>query len=796
MRALHLLIALLTLAAATPVAPAAQPPASGDPDAGEVRLELLGVGVGSTARAGGWTALRLRVQDRAAEPRELLVRVEFTDQDGDRPSYDALVPAAGPGGRELWIPVRLPPDFTESSGVSLRAFVASRESEPGGLPSAGALVGSDFVPVSSEQASDRSSTIIKPTDGLIAVVGSRAMGLEQYAVTQRGDDWSPLGHERTQIVADLAPTDLPDHFAGLMPFEAIIWSDEPPGDLGLDRPAALADWIRRGGHLVIVVPGVGQTWSIPEANPLGRLGLLPDAELIRREPAAGAARPAWADLVGLPADASPPGLVIHEFRPRVRDARTAVPILVDAQGRVLAVRRLVGLGMVTMIGIDLTDRSLERLGMPRADTLWHRVLGKRGPLLRESEIEVLERSRGWTLANRQPMWFDADFPTLIAKTGRSAAGLLLGFVLFAIYWIIAGPGGYALLKKRGLARHAWVAFGIVAVVFTVLAWSGALAIRPKTVSAQHITVIDHVYRQPVQRTRTWMSLLIPWYGDATLSVGRASDDSTTLIAPWQPRSVPDTLGRFPDVRPYRLDARRPDRVTFPARATVKQFVVDHAGRPSDEWVMPTPVDANGRAGPATLAIDPEGGASGRLRHGLPAPLEEALIIVCRGVSDPTGEDAAERPIRARAYKVNSWAPGEILDLSRARSRDGSFEAYLDGLVPQGSAPDFGSFAQETAAPGDAADHFVALSLFSQLPPPQFRTTGSLFPLARRSEGHGLDLSHWLTQPCIIVIGHVGLSEPVASPTPMFIGSSDEPIESLGRTLVRWVYPVPPAEPAP
>jgi hypothetical protein len=58
--------------------------------------------------------------------------------------------------------------------------------------------------------------------------------------------------------------------------------------------------------------------------------------------------------------------------------------------------------------------------------------------------------------------------------------------------------------------------------------------------------------------------------------------------------------------------------------------------------------------------------------------------------------------------------------------------------------------------------------------------------------HGLDLSRWLTQPCVIVIGHLVQEDAGACPVPLTVDGTE--IGSRGRTVVRWVYPLPPAPP--
>lgn len=769
---------------------------------------MLSFGLGNNARPGGWVPIQLRVIDRSGTPRELIVVLELTDQDGDRPRYETVVPAADVRGRDVWLAAPIPPDFDDSSVLSFSVYEGvetgreQRPFAPGEL-----LLRAPMAPAQPDDGRP-AARLIHPADGMIGVVGRRTMGLAAYATRTAGEPWAPLHHERTEIVSGLNPADLPDHWSGYTGLDALVWSAGEPQELGLERPDAIAAWVRRGGHLVIVLPSVGQAWLTPSGNPLARRGLLPDATVVRHEtdmppsdwlPLLGTGsrqgtegRPAAPVTLGAP-------VPVHEFViERSAPDRAAMPILADRAGRVVVVRRLVGLGMVTMIGLDVGARELGRHGLPRAEVFWNRVLGRRGQFKLPDEVRRLEGLNAWTLTNRMPLWYDADIPSLIAKTGRSAAGLLLGFVVFGLYWIVAGPGGFAALKWLKRTQHAWVAFVLTGAVFAVISWGGALAIRPKSVEAQHLTVVDHVYLQPVQRATTWMSLLVPSYGEATLRVGREQDARAreehaggAFVAPWRARQQQEVIGGFPDLRTYRVDPRAGGSVTFPARATVKQFKVQWAGPPADGWVMPRPVLVPGQRGEPRLWFDGQGRLQGRLVHELPGELQDVLIIVNRGQLSLGSVNEPTRWPRAVAYKLRTWAPNRELDLGTSLDHDESFSIYLDQLLPESSGPSFAGGSGDQRPPGDAAEHLTALSLFHMLPGPEFETGGRMFPLARRWQMHGRGLSRWLTQPCVIVIGHMGLDEPAPSPTPMRAGSGAAAREfrTTGRTVVRWVYPL-------
>lgn len=414
-------------------------------------------------------------------------------------------------------------------------------------------------------------------------------------------------------------------------------------------------------------------------------------------------------------------------------------------------------------------------------------------------MEEQERTRGVRGRNRSSLLFDEQIPQSIAKSGRSLAGVMLGLIVFIAYWLVAGPGGYALLKRRGWGRHAWVAFFGASLAFTALAWGGATALRPKRVEVTHLSYLDHVYGERIQRVRSWVSVLVPVYGNAT--VGLESDGSQEgaqrfqqAVAPWEPNSgfSAASRGSFPDARSYRIDARSPDSVTFPARATVKQLQLDWAGGMAWDSIRPAtqgtddPMDAVGFTTDGGRAV-----LEGSLLHGLPAALEDVEVIVFRG-QIPVQPSTLQGRLLAtgQAYEVGEWQPGAPLDLRAVTSQGtASLALVLDGLVAQRNA------GGVRAASVDPEEQLKWLSLFNLFGPPDY-LAGSGFnqpTLAQRSATHGLDMSRWSTRPCLIVIGMLRLDgEEESLPAPVWVETNGSPrvVHGNGTTIVRWVLPLP------
>ncbi len=568
-------------------APTVATPAVAAANAGsnEVGVSLERFGVGNQARAGDWFGVRVALNDTATTQRELIVRLESEDADGDRPAYQLSL-TSNPGlTQSVWLYGRIP--FSAAGSMRISVY-AAEQSNPGevGAPgyAAGALLGSVAV-------TPRAGALVDATSGMIGVVGNRALGLQQYAQRAGANDpFHAINNELQEIVTGITPEDLPDRWMGLAPLSAIVWADGDPTKLRGDTATALKDYVSRGGHLVIILPLSTQSWTNQNSNEL--FDILPDVNIITKENINFS--PYRSLLTSWNGTAFPAKSSVHTFFPRSGGWQEAVAVLNNPDGECVVARREVGAGAVTLIGLDLNQTALSQFNLIDAEVFWHRILGKRGDLLEPVPDPNNPRpSFANATSQRRIVYFDGDIGAMVSKSGRSATGVLVGFVVFVLYWAIAGPLGFAILKRRGQSQHSWVFFVVSSLVFTVLAWGGATILRPKRTEATHLTLLDHVYGQPLQRARMWASVLIPRYGQATIAVGEPGElgsaargepgaitrRSLNTIAAWDQAEVSTgAFGGFSDTRTYVVDTRAPDAMTVPVRQTVKQVVADWVPR--------------------------------------------------------------------------------------------------------------------------------------------------------------------------------------------------------------------------
>lgn len=763
----------------------------------EVVVRVAQYGVGNSARAGDWMGVQVEITDAAPEQRDLVLRLSVRDADGDRAMYDRVV-TTNPGVEQsFWLYARLPfqADNDPPGVLVFEALESSAGDQPGYRP--GRLLGRYDPPRAA------GSQILPPVMGLAGVIGPYPAGLEQYTFTIQNRAAAPFGHELTRVVTGLDVPRLPDRWHGLFPFGVLLWAESTtratePTALTPERAAALRQWVERGGHLVILIPPAGDPWfgaRHPLSDLLPAVGRPDRREGVDPE----TIRPLLTGSIDVPL---PNNVVLHTFRPRP-DARPdeARRIIDLPDGSCVVMSRIVGSGAVTVVGMDLAAGPFRRFGLPDAEAFWHRVLGRRGEIRDPDKITDTEQAAAG--APRREMDFDHDLSNAISRTGSAIQGVLFGVVVFISYWLVAGPVGFALLRRRGLHHHAWVGFAACTALFTGLAWAGATVLRPKRVSYTHLTLFESVHGRAESRARTWSSLMLPSYGLETVSVrppdaGRptGADD---LLAPWEPPG--NLMGwskGFPDNSGYRVEARAPDTLTVPARATVKQFQADYAG--VSAWGGIKIQSDPGSLGEPRITRDGLN-LTGVLVHDFPAPLTDVRVFINPGQVRilPAGTALAGGAISGVAvlapqFAERAWAPGQPLDLgavSAAATMQTRGLDYFRSAVRLGA--DTGAFTGATGT-GSLPERLTAVRFLSQFAPPNYRDDRDTVAnrQARRFATHGWDLGRWMTTPCVIVTGFVEVprrdASPGGAPFPLFVDGRAVP--GSGLTMVTWVYPLP------
>lgn len=769
----------------------------------ELTLRVVQFGISNYHRAGGVVPVQVEIIHRPMDQQatDLIIRVAVPDADGDTAQYERSVVANPNRAQRFWLYPFIP---SRRGGEEIRIAVFRAEKDREGQPTiAGNAVGQMLRYTPAVGAGNR----VPLWEGMIGSVGPNPAGLTQYntdRINDRGSLFYESGHEMTFVVGGLSSAQIPDRWYGLGAFESLVWSGTDtaarPDRLTQSQAQAVREWVHRGGHLVVVLPSLGQAWINTAENPLG--DIMPEVGIRRvesedleryRSLLTNQPRPDRFDSTA----PRLPGNGVVNLLPPVQDAgpMSAMPIMLGPDGDPVVVRRLVGAGAVTVIGIDLASSTIASSLIVEADRFWHTILGKRSRLDKKVPNRVYPR--------REAQSYDEGISSEIDRTGEAFAGLLLGFFVFAGFWLVAGPISFVALKQRQRLQHAWVAFLLITGVFTAIAWGGANIIKVRRVEGAHVSFIDDVFGQPNARVRTYVSLFLPEYGTQSVTIPTADDFSTTphnTVFPWDVKSI--SSAAFPDRRGYRIDTLDPDSLDVPARSTVKTFVTDYAGPLQPGWNFPRPGLA-AQEGTSTVVnlldsirLGPRQpreirerrwSITGSIAHTLPSTLQDVLILVNPGLRD-TNPASLQADVWVFAL-ANGWEPGVVLDLADTavipltREGRGNNDSFFD--IPGTSG--LGGINIDARTRRTRLRDLAFLPYFAGPAP----TNTSSASLLQREHLHTWDLGRWMTQPCVIVVGRV---DDAPCPTPISVdGVAPERIAERvrGSTYVRTIFPLEP-----
>ena len=796
--------ALLALAAIASTAAA---------QSGDVTVELDQFGVGSWFRPGGITAIRLKLTSSLDEPTPCWVQWEVPNAEGDPAEYGRSRTLTPGTPAIVWLYATLPAKTGLNDTWTVRVFEekdGKRRGEIGGTRISPSLV---------------SAQRIGPEVGMIAVVGRAVMKLDDYMNPQPQPGNPPGAHEQTLIVAGIRPDRLPDRWDGLRAFEAVVWSDALPQELRASTAAALAEYVRRGGHLIIALPSAGNPWA------LGRGGVTDlDPLLPQHAPRKDEAVPVSELLPVI----SKSDRALRDFEVSIRVFKEIgstfdaldnhyEPLIALPDGRVVVIQRTYGHGRITIIGLDLASQRMASMGLPEADVLWNRVLGRRSDTPRARELAGMKDQDRLARPVRDYRRIGDGrlLADQLSKTGNPSTGILAAVLLFVVYFFLAGPLGFFVLKQRGLTRHSWLIFSATAAVFTAVAWAGVGLLRENSIELKHVTVLDYIARPTddqrpdelhLQRAASWLTLYVPSYGTARVSIDSDPSQRDLLLTWSAPEQDPQP---FPNVAPYRIDVgKAPADYEIPARASVSQMYASWLGPLDPTWGGMIRVDPND---PLRVQRDARGERDerlvGSLIHDLPGTLENVLIVWVtnkrlsrrRWAKDGDTELAWVPALQSgkalnigHMWAIGPWAPQAPLSFGTARMKPSgqtgfernTLRRYIEQYAGKGGFGVPGS--QSPLRDEDVRRHLEMLSFFHQVTPPRYHRQGGRQPqenlVLTRLLGRELDLSAWLTRPCLIVMGWLRDSQ---CPIPLRVDG--DPPNSSGLTIVRWIYPLPLAQ---
>lgn len=745
-----------------------------------LRVAPGGFGLDGVVRPGSWAGLRLLLDNPGADDRAVTLSWELADEDGDRVVTQRDVTLARQRDNQaVWLYAALPARLSGEDRFTARCV----DAETGVL-----LASAAFGP-----NPDRLAT---PDDTLVAVTSAADLGLSDYGRHE-------TAHAAVRMVRGVSLTSLPDRWTGLQAFSTFVWvpgGGDPADPQQVSDAAleALREWCYRGGHLVVMIPAVNNTWF---GSPLTDMLPVTAAEA-RRVDTRTWAQPDWMGSLRPDAPETVSQTVFRVDEPSGADSPTV--LLRDDEDRPVAVAGRFGFGRVTLLGVDLTQAPIRLSGMPRGERrLWSRLLNLTAPVYSEAYVAARERDRTFVPAaqlQRRPL---GDFVGgQIAMTGTVSALLFGAVALFGLYWLLAGVVLQPLLKSRGRERWTWPVFAVVVLAFAGVAWGAAALVRPSAASLRHISVMDVDANAGTSRVRSFVSVFLPDFGVSEAALGQPAV-AALPAAPHNLLAAPGLVGDvaspgFIEPRSYTVSAANPAVAQLPTRATTKRLVLDYVGptlQPAEGLAQPFEITSR-----TPLTQGPDGWPVGELVHTMPGVLTNVTVIQCRGEGyDRRGD---RRPLPPRVWRPSNglgqdaWAPSDpltfdgpvddyrelVVPLPIYRSeRDLTAEGYLGDLLAQEKGAAGALAGTLTYDESVIARRFALMSFYDALPPPNFLKLD--FPrdaaVGRGTVGPSVDLTALLQGRRLIILGQLK-----TGPLPLALTIGGETPPSDGWTFVR------------
>lgn len=764
------------------------------PTAGvEIQKDLSRLGIGQRVRPGVWTPLQISLNNPLSRAVEVRIELLVPDADQDVVHYQRVVTLTPQRADQTTWLYAVAPSGTDTAS-QWRVQVIDQSTQ--------LLLDFQDIPIAERYLESRVTAV--------GIVGKSLMGLEPYS--------SDATHqEQTLFIRGLSPASLPDRWYGLSMLSTIIWTpevDPASTQVPAEFARALRQWVQRGGHLVIVLPMVGNNWPAS-----AMVDLLPTAT----ERVVENVLPLF--LGSITNAREPQTISMRVFEPQAGSGVEAVLVNED---KVWGIAHQVGRGRVSMLGIDLTDARLARMGLPSAGvwTLWNDLFGWQGPALLPSYVNSQIDEGRMNRADMRDSVSTGNFiAPRIAMRDTAAPSLLLAIALFVVYWVVAGPVQFVVFKQMKIVHHTWTGFVCLVLAFAAVAWGGAYILRPGHTQIRHVALLTATRGQPQAHIHAWLSLYVPTHGlvetrlgsDDLNSAGENDSDNSrsanatssgnTHNAIWSTGFASETQDHaFPDTRTYNINTAGPDVVSFAYRSTAKQLELDYMGEltanpltstttqkrvATDETSSQSSQNQSHDSTSSSTTQSQEsswdmpsgdlkivdGWPVGTLVHALPGNLQHVSVIYCDGSRQSNGR------LREPTYWLyrDPWQPGAPLHFT---GKPTNTQQLVTGSAPiwSGRLTDLTRrFSNDSRA-----ERTELLSFFNMLPPPDYTDVSYTVDIHayRREVGREFDLTSLARMKSLIIIGHLG-----SAPLPAPLTVDGQSVPSYGDTIVRWIFPL-------
>ena len=736
-------------------------------------IDVRQAGIGNVLPIGRPTGIEIAVDPGDLESANYLLEWETPTPDGDTLVRSKTITLAGRPIR-TWIYGTVPPHRIRPMPIRLRA--------------------ADSLAVIAETTLEESNTgaVLPEGADLMLVLGDRTFGLEAYELRSLSgaSPWSVVD----TTVRSIATSDVPESAHALTAASTLLITGDP-GGLEPNQLAAIRTWMESGGHVIVAFPATADPWGLGAEQG-------PWHDLLPHDSVATTTR--LRDLVEM---LSPDPLKILEptqlpirLFPSARAVNSHWHVIVESpQGDVLGIARPVGHGRLTLLGLDVSSPAMLRFALdgdavgplPAASTFWNAVLSRRGdaPTPRQLRLAQGDGLLLPTIVDHVQLT-DAIVGGGIRQTVAAGGRLLLVLAWLGLYFVIAGPILWWVLRRLNRSTLSWPIFGVLGATGGIGAWLIAGVMSLQAVEGMHVSVIDEVANWPVQRIRTWVELRLPGTGQRTLQVQEV-EGLPARINTWSERGRGEV--GFMDTRVLRTDAASLGHVPVQARATSLSLEVERFGYPDTDGPslrVVTPLAV-------TRTVRGQVQLTGAIQNELTTPIRDVSIVWIdarsrrpRTTPKPWTDsaDSGVMPAQGWSWKLSGpLQPGAILDFSTIAppTKAESLAVQLD-MLGRAHGRAFGASASANAR--RAGLEMLGLHRLSTPPPWQTVDGGTTDPpwLVKRDFGTGLDLGAQLGSPMLLVSGFI---EDTPLPIPLYVDGTRITLPR-GETMLRWTTPLP------
>jgi hypothetical protein len=789
----------------------------------QAKGEVESVGFNNTYRPDSWTPMICRVRPETNEPGTYQLQVWQHDIDGDRPIYTRNITLNGadqareqrfwmyflPQSTDKGLPDQYNGGTLKDLQHELQVFLCDAKGKQiTELPITSTLDNVD--PYRDYAQLPRSAKLI-----LTISDGSDQVAWRDYEIA--------YGIMEDVKFVNLMPKDLPEDPVGLEGVDAIVWLNADPADLdkgGEHKLAALQDYVRFGGHLVISQPTTDwqKILGFGDMLPVNIQGVGDKDNL---EPLRSMAKPRQPDVWRHPVDPWNRPVAPFQFARATTKPSTVVDTWIDWKGdgsysdaTPYIVRSAYGLGAVTWVAQDLgnpaiTAKTATSAGWPY---IWDKVFGWKNdtyvppPGVSKDDQDVHPRIAQYeTHAN--PVDLGYPLTANLDETNTAAWLIFVAVAFFLVYWVVAGPGGYFYLASKKRTNFSWFFFGLAALAATALTVLVVKLVLRGPPKIHHLSIVRVAPGQPTL-VYSRLGLYIPRDGDQTIHLTDTAQTGVSYVSPYaeHPQQLGD-VSEFPAPSDYSVPVRDlaegdAAELTVPYRSSAKKFQARWIGSLQGGFV------------PSKLKLESQGSRtviSGTLMNQTGIDFDEVFIAYHGGKRDDD-----------QLIYIPKWNKGTTLDLTKDLTRPATIDVRRQpgglGALPGdgrvivdelGNAAVKGGDARERHWSGLWFSHFGGkniadanieeprmnnilpmLSLFDRVPtmwnvPDNANGTGGKFDRVEffRRGGRMLDVSPSIMAGQLVVLA----STPAPLPEPIEING--DKATGKGTVLYQFLLPI-------